>query len=342
MRSFAYERADSLPDALRLAGLYLPAGETPPHVQAPVQYLAGGTTLLDLMKLGSWHPEALVDVNALRRDHAAIRVDGGGLHLGALARMSEAADHPDIVRDYPVLAQSLQLAASPQLRNMASLAGTVLQRTRCTYFRDPSWPRCNKRAPGTGCGALAGSSRHLAVLGTSEHCIAHYPGDFANALVSLDAIVHLRDPHGERDLPLEALHRLPGDTPDIETDLRPGELITGFTVPAQPWYRRSLYVKVRDRQSYAFALASAAVALDLDGVTVRSARIALGGLATKPWRAREAERSLQGRALDEAAASEAARIALRDAVTHSDNVMKPELGRRTLMRALLEAAALEA
>ena len=339
MRPFAYEHADSLPDALRLAAAHAPASADP--ARHPAQYLAGGTTLLDLMKLGAWHPRALVDIGALRRDHAAIRVGADGLHLGAMARMSEVADHPDVVRDYPVLAQSLQLAASPQLRNMASLAGTVLQRTRCTYFRDPSWPRCNKRAPGTGCGALDGSSRHLAVLGTSGHCIAHYPGDFANALLSLDAVVHLRGPQGARDLPLEALHRLPGDTPHLETDLHPGELVTGFTVPARPWYRRSLYVKVRDRQSYAFALASAAVALELDGATVRTARIALGGVATKPWRAREAELSLQGGPLDEAAASEAARIAFRDAVTHPDNGTKPELGRRTLVRALLSAAALE-
>ncbi len=341
MRPFAYERAADLPDALRLAAAHAPAAGAPSHEQAPAHYLAGGTTLLDLMKLGSWHAEALVDINALRRDHAAIRADAEALHLGALAHMSEVADHPDVARDYPVLAQSLQLAASPQLRNMASLAGTVLQRTRCPYFREPSWPQCNKRAPGTGCGALAGSSRHLAVLGTSAHCIAHYPGDFANALASLDAVVHLRGPQGERDLPLEALHRLPGDTPDVETNLHPGELVTGFTVPARPWYRRSLYVKVRDRQSYAFALASAAVALDLDGTTVREARIALGGVATKPWRAREAEQSLRGRPLDEASAAEAARIAFRDAVTHPDTETKPELGRRTLVRALLEAAALE-
>ncbi len=336
MRGFAYERAHDAPEAVRLA---LAHGPDAGH--APAQYFAGGTTLLDLMKLGSWHPRALIDINELRRDHAAIQLEGDTLTLGALAHMSELADDPAVQHAAPVLAQSLQLAASPQLRNMASLAGTVLQRTRCNYFRDPSWPRCDKRAPGTGCGALEGNSRHLAVLGVSERCIAHYPGDFANALVALDAMAHLSGPHGSRDLAVENLHRLPGDTPDVETNLAPGELVTGFTVPVRPWFRRSLYLKVRDRQSYAFALASAAVALDLDGDTVRDVRIALGGVAAKPWRAHEAEAALRGRTLDEANATAAARAAFAGAITRPDNAYKVDLGQRTIVRALFAAAALE-
>ncbi len=338
MRSFTYERAATLPDALK-AGLDSGAGET--HVRAPAQYLAGGTTLLDLMKLGVMRPEALVNIGDLRREHGALRVDASGLHLGGLLRMAEVADHPDVLRDYPVLAQSLMLAASPQLRNMATLAGNVLQRTRCNYFRDPSWRACNKRDPGTGCAAIGGNNRLLAVLGVSEHCIAHYPGDFANALVALGAEVELAGPDGARSLAFEDLHRLPGTTPHIETNLRPGELITGFHVPAGSWTRRSLYLKIRDRESYAFALASAAVALDLQGGVVREARLALGGLAAKPWRAHAAEAALRGRALTEATAREAAEVAFRDAVIHEENGYKPELGRRTLVRALLDAAALE-
>ena len=225
---------------------------------------------------------------------------------------------------------------------MASLAGTVLQRTRCSYFRDPGWSACNKRSPGSGCAAIGGVNRHLAVLGVSEHCIAHYPGDFATALVALGATVELAGEAGTRSMTLEELHRLPGDTPHLETTLRPGELITGFHVAASPWMRRSLYLKVRDRESYAFALASAAVALDLQDGIVAQARIGLGGVAAKPWRSHEAEAALTGRRLDEGAAEAAAAEAFRDAVVDEETGFKPELGRRTLARALLAAAALEA
>jgi xanthine dehydrogenase YagS FAD-binding subunit len=226
---------------------------------------------------------------------------------------------------------------------MATLGGNVLQRTRCNYFRDPSWRACNKREPGSGCAAISGVNRRLAVLGVSEHCIAHYPGDFAIGLVALGASVELTGPEGTvRTIPFEDLHRLPGDAPHLETNLHPGELITRFFVPAGPWTKRSLYVKVRDRASYDFALASAAVALQLeaDG-TVAAVRIGLGGLVAKPWRAREAEAVLTGRLLDELSAGQAAEVALADAVTHGDNAFKPELGRRTLVRALLEAGRLE-
>ena len=312
-------------------------------IGAVAQYMAGGTNLLDLMKLDVMRPERVVNITALRREHSAIEADASGLRLGALVRMSEAADHPVIRQDYPVLAQSLSKAASPQLRNMATLAGNVLQRTRCNYFRDRSWSACNKRDPESGCAAMEGCNRRLAVLGVSEQCIANYPGDFANALAALGAEVELRDAKGgTRILPFEELHRLPGDTPHLETNLQAGELITGFRVPAGPWTRRSLYLKIRDRESYDFALASAAVALDLtaDG-TVTTARIGIGGLVAKPWCSREAEAALQGKVLDEHSARRAAEIAFANAIVHSETGFKPELGRRTLVRALLEAARLE-
>jgi xanthine dehydrogenase YagS FAD-binding subunit len=224
---------------------------------------------------------------------------------------------------------------------MASLGGNVLQRTRCTYFRDPSWGACNKRKPGSGCAAIGGVSRKLAVLGTSPHCIASYPGDFAVALVALGATVDVEGPKGARVIAFEDLHRLPGDAPHIETTLAPGELITGFTVPPGPWTRRSLYLKVRDRQSYEFALTSAAVALDLDGGVVREARIGLGGLAAKPWRSHEAEAALKGQPLNETTAEAAAEAALAQARGSGDLAYKLELGRRTLVRALLQAHAME-
>jgi xanthine dehydrogenase YagS FAD-binding subunit len=224
---------------------------------------------------------------------------------------------------------------------MASLGGNVLQRTRCNYFRDTSWSACNKRNPGSGCAAIDGVNRRLAVLGVSDHCIANYPGDFAVALAALDATVDLEGAGGRRVIRFEELHRLPGDTPHIETNLKPGELITGFSVPAGPWTRRSLYLKIRDRQSYEFALASAAVALDLDGGVVREARIGLGGVAAKPWRSPEAEAALRGKPLTEATANAAAEAAFARAVVHGQLKFKPELGRRTLVRALLQAQAME-
>jgi xanthine dehydrogenase YagS FAD-binding subunit len=313
-----------------------------PNGRGP-QYLAGGTNLLDLMKLNVIQPSRLVDISGLRRAHGAVEADATGVRLGALARMQEVADHPVIRNDYRVLSDSLWMAASPQLRNMASLAGNVLQRTRCNYFRDPSWAACNKRVPGSGCSAIDGVNRRLAVLGVSSHCIANYPGDFAIALAALGAEVEILDAGGQaRSMLFERLHRLPGDAPHLETDLRPAELITGFQIPAGPWTRRSLYLKIRDRESYDFALASAAVALDLaPDRTVRTARIGIGGLVAKPWRSHEAEAALIGRVLDESSARDAANEAFASAVVHSETAFKPELGRRTLVRALLEAAALE-
>ena len=338
MRPFLYRRASGLAEAVQAAASH--DGSRLPPTMAAAQYLAGGTTLLDLMKLDVMRPEVLVDINSL--DPAGTRIErhADALYLGAFVTMAAAAEHPEIRRNYPVVAQALDLAASPQLRNMATLGGNVLQRTRCNYFRDPSWGACNKREPGTGCAALDGVNRKHAVLGVSDHCIAAYPGDFAQALVALDAAVEIVGPESSRVMPFEQLHRLPGDTPHIETVLAPGELIVGFQLPAAPWTRRSLYLKIRDRQSYEFALASAAVALDLTSGIVNEARIALGGVAAKPWRAREAEAALKGQAIDEASAQRAADAAFAAAQTHGDNDYKPELGRRTLVRALLQAARL--
>ena len=325
MRPFAFTRSDEAAEAIQAGGTFL----------------AGGTTLLDLMKLDVMRPEHVVDINGASSELGEIRQSGQGLRLGALVRMAEAGKHPIIQHDYPVIAQSLLQAASAQIRNMASLGGNVLQRTRCSYFRDIGWQACNKRTPGSGCPALEGNNRKHAVLGTSPDCIATYPGDFAQALIALDATVEISGLSGTRILSFAELHVTPDKDPSVETTLRTGELITAFTVPALPFARRSLYLKVRDRQSYEFALASAAVALDLDGDTVREVRIALGGVATKPWRAREAEEALRGRRLDESAARITAEAAFSRAVTHGDNGFKPELGRRTLVRALLEAKALE-
>jgi len=325
MRPFSYDRAADAAAATRAQGAFL----------------AGGTTLLDLMKLDVMRPERVVDITPLAPRYSAIEAGPQGLRLGALAHMSKVADDPAVQRDFPVVAESLALAASAQLRNMATLGGNVLQRTRCSYFRDVSYAACNKRNPGSGCAALDGVTRLHAVLGTSEHCIASYPGDFAQALLALDATVEIEGPRGTRRMPFAELHRPPGDTPHVETTLASGELITGFTVPAAPWARRSLYLKVRDRESYAFAVASAAVALELDGPRVKQARIALGGVATVPWRARQAEQLLAGQALDEALARRAAEAAFADAKPHGENAFKPELGRRTLVRALLQAQKLE-
>lgn len=304
------------------------------------QFIAGGTTMLDLMKLGALTPERLVDIKGLGEELEAISLTGNELRLGALATMEATGRHPDIQHYFPVIAQSLMLAASTQIRNMATLGGNVLQRTRCNYFRDSSWHACNKRKPGSGCGAIDGVNRKHAILGVSDACIAAYPGDFAQALIALDARVEIRSQTGSRLLAFEELHLLPGDTPQRETSLALGELITAFLIPRADWMRRSLYLKIRDRESYEFALSSVAIAIDLDGGKVRQARIGLGGVAAKPWRAREAEAFLAGKALNETVAASAAAIAFRPAILHGGNDYKKQLGQRTLMRALLQAQAL--
>ena len=328
MRPFAYERATTADAAL--------AAFTDERATA---FLAGGTTLIDLMKLDVMRPERVVDINGLGAD--GIEIGDGRLRLGASVRMADAETHPDLRRQVPMLTDSLALAASTQIRHMASLGGNVLQRTRCPYFRDVSWAACNKRNPGSGCAALDGFNRSHAVLGTSDACIATYPGDFGQALIAMDAIVDVVGSGGRRQVPFADLHVPPGRTPHVETTLRPDDLILGFEMLVEPWHRRSTYLKIRDRKSYEFALASAAVALDLAGGTVRQARIALGGLATAPWRAREAEQALVGRTLDEASCQLAAEVALADAHEYRHNAFKVELGRRTIVRALLQAAAME-
>ena len=340
MRPFTYLQGTDAAGAVRAASAW--PGASDRRGDDAAVYLAGGTTLLDLMKLDVMRPRTVIDINPLQARHGGIEVTPRGLRLGALARMADVAADARVVRDYPVVAQSLQLAASGQLRNMATLGGNLLQRTRCSYFRDASDGACNKRLPGSGCSALEGVNRIHAVLGTTDKCIASYPGDLAQALIALDAQVETLGTAGARTLPFAQLHLPTARTPEIETVLRPGELITALFIPAGPHTRRSTYVKVRDRQSYAFAIASAAVALDLgaDGV-VRDVRIGLGGIHYAPYRATAAEAVLRGRTLDEAVARTAADAALAGAVTHGHNDFKPELARRTLVRALLQAQRME-
>ncbi len=338
MRPFTYATARSTADAFAAA-----RGATgTSHATSTAQYLAGGTTLLDLMKLDVMRPERVIDVNPLAADPHASRIvaTDKGLRFGTLVRMADAAGHDAVKRDYPVIAQTLSLAASSGLRNMASLGGNMLQRTRCNYFRETSFARCNKRNPGSGCAALDGVNRAHAVLGASDQCIAAYPGDFAQALIALDAVLEVQGPLGPRAMRFADLHVGPGTTPDVETTLKQGELITAINVPASPDTRRSVYVKVRDRASYAFALASAAVVLDMAEGTVRRARIALGGVATVPWRASDAERVLQGKPLTEETATAAADAAFAGARTREHNAYKVPLGKQVLVRALLDAAAL--
>lgn len=337
MRPFTYEQAADARAAVRMAAVQSDA-----HVRSPVQFIGGGTTLLDLMKLDVMRPDTLVDITPLEKaDAGRIQQTPQAVRIGALVRMSDAAEHPLLARDFPMVAQSLALAASQQLRTMARLGGNVLQRTRCPYFREIAYGQCNKREPGSGCAALDGYNRLHAILGVSDACIASYPGDWAQALVALDTSVEVVGPRGPRVIPFAQLHKPPADTPHIETTLAPGELITAFTVPASAAAKRSLYLKVRDRESYAFALASAAVGLDLDGERVRDVRIGLGGVATVPWRARKAEEALRGQVLDEAAAEKAAEAEFAAARTHGHNDFKVPIGRQTLVRALMAAKAME-
>jgi xanthine dehydrogenase YagS FAD-binding subunit len=334
MKPFDYSAPGSLDEATRAAA------------RPGTRFIAGGTTLVDLMKLEVETPEHLVDLNPLgERDPSLGSVSelpNGGLRIGALARMSDVAWNARVKERYPVLSQALLLAASGQVRNMASMAGNLLQRTRCPYFRDTATP-CNKREPGSGCSAIQGFNRSHAILGTSEHCIATHPSDPAVALVALGATIRVRgvgaQPSAERTIPIADLHLLPGTHPERETVLKPDEVITSIDLTPLPFARRSLYLKVRDRASYAFALASAAVALDIANGAIRDARVALGGVATKPWRSTAAERALIGRRATPAAFRSAADAALRGAVPRRDNAFKIELAKRTLVRALTEVSA---
>ena len=337
MRPFSYQRATDA--ALAVQVLSAAAVGNDPLTQAIAQPLAGGTTLIDLMKLDVMRPTTVVDINPLGQGWSAVEISDDGLKLGALAKMSDIAANPDILRGYPVIANSLKLAASAQLRNMASRGGNVLQRTRCSYFRDVSYAACNKRNPGSGCAAMDGVNRMHAVLGTSDQCIATYPGDFAQAMIALDANIEISGKSGTRTLPFAQLHKRPGDTPQVETVLAPGELISAFTINGR--WPRSVYLKARDRQSYEFALASAAVALDVQDGTVQDARVALGGVATVPWRAREAEALLKGLKFDDGLAGRVAEAAFAGAQPREHNAFKIDLGKRVVARALHKAAAME-
>jgi xanthine dehydrogenase YagS FAD-binding subunit len=332
MRPFEYSSATDIAEATRLVA----AGTN-------TRYIAGGTTLLDLMKLDVERPSRLVDINRLGARHAYMSqvssTPDGGLRIGALVRNSDLAWSSVVKERYPVLSEALLAGASGQIRNMASVGGNLMQRTRCYYFRDTAMP-CNKRQPGSGCSAIDGHNRIHAVLGTSEQCIASSPGDMPVALVALDATVRVSGPQGERTVPLVDFHVLPGAHPERETVLRQGEIITAVDIPALPWARRSHYRKVRDRASFAFALASAAVALDLDGTRIRNARVALGGVGTKPWRSREAERALVGQQATPAAFRAAAEEAMRGAKAYRENGFKIELAKRTMVRALTTVAAM--
>jgi xanthine dehydrogenase YagS FAD-binding subunit len=300
-------------------------------------FIGGGTDLLQLLKDNVVAPTRLVDLAGLPL--SGIEVTPSGIRIGALARMSDVAAHPAVRRDWPVIAEALLASASPQVRNMATMGGNLLQRTRCGYFRDTGFP-CNKRVPGSGCPAIRGENRILAMLGGSEHCIATHPSDLAVALVALDAIVEIRGPNGAlRRVSAGDLHRLPGDTPHIETILRRGEMIAMLEVPASPAARRSHYLKVRDRASFEFALVSAAVALDLDGATIRDARVAMGGVGTKPWRLPAVEAALRGQPFGEATFAAAASVAPEGAAPVGQNGFKVTLMQRTLVRALQNVVA---
>jgi xanthine dehydrogenase YagS FAD-binding subunit len=305
---------------------------------ARARFLAGGTTLIDLMKLHVEQPSAVVDINPLPLTEITERPDGA-VRVGAMVRNSDMAQHELIRERYPLLAQAILSGASPQLRNMATTGGNLLQRTRCYYFRDLALP-CNKREPGSGCGALDGFNRIHAVLGGSQHCIATHPSDMCVALATLDAVVVVRGRRGERTIPVPDFHLVPGEHPELEHTLDSDDLIVAVDIAPLPFATRSTYVKVRDRDSYAFALASAAVALDLRDGIIRQARVALGGVATKPWRSHEAEAVLTARPAERTTYRAAAEAALRDAVPQRHNAFKIELAARTLVRALDRAVAL--
>jgi xanthine dehydrogenase YagS FAD-binding subunit len=299
-------------------------------------FLAGGTSLVDLMRLEVATPGRLVTLRRLGLDH--IEDGPSGLRVGARVTNSALAHHPRVVQGWPALSQALLSGASPQLRNMATVGGNLLQRTRCPYFRDLA-SRCNKRDPGAGCDALEGHTRMHAILGGSERCIAVHPSDMCVALVALDAVVHTRGPSGERSIPVGELHTLPGEHPEVESVLERGELITHLTLPRGALAARSTYVKVRDRASYAFAISSVAAAVQISGGQVVAARIALGGVAVKPWRSPEAERALIGRPAALETYRRAAQVAVAQARPRRDNAFKVELVQRTLVRALVTLEA---
>ena len=320
MIELTYARASDAADAIRRAE----GGDA--------SYLGGGTNLVDLMRETVEAPSALVDVTGLSAEIE--ETEGSGLMIGAATRNTAVAAHPAVRTRYPMLSRAIVAGASAQIRNMATVGGNLLQRTRCTYFYDTDGSRCNKRSPGEGCDAIGGFNRIHAILGASPACVATHPSDMCVALAALDAVVHLRSASGERTVALGDLHRLPEDRPDVETVLEPGELITGVELPASPIAAHSTYRKVRDRSSYAFALVSVAAALELDGDTIADVRIALGGVAPKPWRAWRAEEALRGRPATQPSFLKAADAELADARPLAGNAFKVELTRRTLAAVL--------
>jgi xanthine dehydrogenase YagS FAD-binding subunit len=330
MQTFAFLRTENASAAIAAS-----ARSNTAQQGASVRFVAGGTTLIDLMKLNVERPAYLVDINRLGLDRIEPLADGG-LKIGATVRNSDLANHPIVQRDYAVLSQALLAGASGQLRNMATTGGNLLQRTRCMYFRDTATP-CNKREPGTGCSAIGGANRTLAVLGTSEHCIATNPSDMNVAMAALEATIHVQGTNGTRSIPITDFHLMPGDRPDRETLLEPGDLITHVTLAPPAPGSRSFYLKLRDRASYEFALASAAVVVTVEGGRVTRSRIALGGVGTKPWRSTEAEAVLVGEPVGEPAFRRSADAALREAKPQSQNGFKVELARRCLVYALKQA-----
>jgi xanthine dehydrogenase YagS FAD-binding subunit len=326
MRPFTFTRATSIDEAISASG-----GDR------DTRFLAGGTNLIDLMKMGVESPLRLIDVNQI--PVAAIEEHNGGLRIGAMARNTDVAAHPLVRERYPVLSEALLSGASPQIRNAATVGGNLMQRTRCFYFYDPSYRECNKRTPGSGCSAIHGYNRIHAILGTSPQCIATHPSDMAVALAALEAVVEVKGPGGERSIPMAGFHRLPGTTPETDTNLAGSEVITAVTLPMLPSPANSCYLKVRDRNSYAFALVSVAAAVEVNGGVVRRARIALGGVAHKPWRVPEAEQAIVGKPASEATYRAAAERLLEGAKAYRDNAFKVELARRSVVRALTTAAA---
>lgn len=324
MQPFTFSRAVDVDQALS-------AG------RSGARYIAGGTTLIDLMRETVERPGSVVDINALPFD--SIDLEPDRLRVGALVRMADLAAEPSVRQQLPMITQALELSASAQLRNMASIGGNLMQRPRCLYFRDVS-AACNRRSPGTGCGAIGGRNRTHAILGTSDDCVATHPSDLAVALVALDARVLTRDDNGDNTIPIAEFFREPGTTPDDENNLAPAALITGIEVPVMPWSRRSGYLKVRDRASYEFALTSAAVALDISGGTVRSARVAVGGVGTVPWRLPAVEEALIGGTAGPQLWRTSAALAGDGARPLSENGFKVELLKRTVERQLTTVAAL--
>lgn len=320
MQPFSYKLVEQADKAVALVS---------PETQSA--YLAGGTSLIDLMKLNVQTPKQLVDINPLPLTQ--VERQGNGVRIGAMARNSDVAYNAMIRERYPVLSEALLSGASPQLRNMATVGGNLMQRTRCYYFRDTAFP-CNKRVPGSGCPALKGYNRIHAILGGSDHCIATHPSDMAVAMMALDAVVQTHGPKGARRIPIADFHVVPGNTPERETVLEHGELIVAVDLPATPLAARSHYLKVRERASYAFAIASVATALELDNGVIRLARIALGGVGTKPWRAYEAEKALLNQPLNQDTFQVAANAAVQGAKPQKYNGFKVELTKRTVMRAL--------